>query len=791
METPDYLNELRAKSPSQGGESLYEHTWHVVARFADQARLRSSIATRIGNPRLWHQLYWSCFLHDFGKAAAGFQRMLATDGKDRWKYRHEVGSLAFLGWLFPDTRSEDYRWIVAAIVSHHKDANTIREQYPVGGPAIQTVAAELAAAPLDELWRWINDYALVWQQQLGLDELGIEQPALLPRAQAVALVRDHGVAQIEQALKVYRKFVGDLSLPTLRKQATVTLALRGMIITADHSASAHVGPPPRLPEMDYTTIVERLGWNQDGLYDHQRESAQVPGDALLIAPTGSGKTEAALFWAFGSEPQQLPRLFYALPFQASMNAMRLRLEHTFPAQVGLQHSRAVQAIYRVYIEDGDDPRFAMQRAKQQKNRTELNYFPVRVFSPYQMLKACYRLRGYESIMSDFFGAAFIFDEIHAYEPKRLALILALVGHLKRQYGARFFIMSATFPDMIKTALREQLGAYAEITATSTLFQEFQRHQLRLLPGDLQEPQYITQIAIEARRGQSVLVCCNTVARAQETCRMLSEALGSDATIVLLHSRLNGRDRLKRENIVRLACGLGSVERRPVVLVATQVVEVSLNIDLDTIYTDLAPLEALIQRFGRINRSRHRDADDKTIIVPVHVFREPIPEKDDRPYKLSLLHGTLQLLEEQNGNIINESAVSDWLNTIYNDYAEGYATAWREEYAQAITSFEDDVLRSLVAFDASQELQQQFYKAFESMDVLPQRFEQEYFDLMSSGRFVEADSLMVSIPYWRYGMLARAGKVRPGDRKADDPLERVTVAMARYDDDMGLVFDESA
>ena len=43
--------------------------------------------------------------------------MLATDGKDRWKYRHEVGSLAFLGWLFPDTRSEDYRWIAAAIVS--------------------------------------------------------------------------------------------------------------------------------------------------------------------------------------------------------------------------------------------------------------------------------------------------------------------------------------------------------------------------------------------------------------------------------------------------------------------------------------------------------------------------------------------------------------------------------------------------------------------------------------------------------------------------------------------------
>jgi CRISPR-associated endonuclease/helicase Cas3 len=227
------------------------------------------------------------------------------------------------------------------------------------------------------------------------------------------------------------------------------------------------------------------------------------------------------------------------------------------------------------------------------------------------------------------------------------------------------------------------------------------------------------------------------------------------------------------------------------LVATQVVEVSLNIELDTIYTDLAPLEAIIQRFGRVNRSRRRDADGRTVIVPVYVFRDPIPEKDERPYKLSLLHGTLRLLEEQDGNTINEGAVSDWLNTIYNEYAEGYAAVWQEEYAQAIADFEEGVLRSLVAFDASRELQQLFYKAFESMDVLPQRFEQEYFELMNSGLFVEADSLTVSIPYWRYGMLVRVGKVRPGDRKADEPLERVTVAMARYDDVMGLVFDESA
>ena len=70
---------------------------------------------------------------------------------------------------------------------------------------------------------------------------------------------------------------------------------------------------------------------------------------------------------------------------------------------------------------------------------------------------------------------------------------------------------------------------------------------------------------------------------------------------LLHGRFNMRDRSEKEQIIRNATGSKSDARRPIVLVATQAVEVSLDIDLDTIYTEPAPLEALVQRFGRINR----------------------------------------------------------------------------------------------------------------------------------------------------------------------------------------------
>lgn len=117
-------------------------------------------------------------------------------------------------------------------------------------------------------------------------------------------------------------------------------------------------------------------------------------------------------------------------------------------------------------------------------------------------------------------------------------------------------------------------------------------------------QSLDKAAAGARSNQSVLVCCNTVRRAQTAYAALKNDLEKNGIeVILLHGRFNARDRLEKEKTVNAATGSRSAERRPVVLVATQVVEVILDIDLDVIYTDPAPLEALIQRFGRVNR-RH-------------------------------------------------------------------------------------------------------------------------------------------------------------------------------------------
>jgi CRISPR/Cas system-associated endonuclease/helicase Cas3 len=131
-----------------------------------------------------------------------------------------------------------------------------------------------------------------------------------------------------------------------------------------------------------------------------------------------------------------------------------------------------------------------------------------------MLKAMYRLKGYEGMLADFQEAAFIFDEIHAYEANRLALIVESMRYLRERHGASFFIMSATFPSLIRERLLAALKMTCMIQADDALYQDFCRHTLNVLEGDLFDSHNWRRVIKQAQAGKSVLVCCNTVGRAQ-------------------------------------------------------------------------------------------------------------------------------------------------------------------------------------------------------------------------------------------------------------------------------------
>ncbi len=776
---PDWLEDiLWAKSAEKGDqgkpESLARHTWHVLEQLAHAIRLRPRLPEMLGFPGLWNCLFWACFLHDFGKAAQGFQERLR--GGERWPHRHEVLSLAFLDWVADALYDEEQLWVAAAIVSHHKDAEEIAQLYmdpadPADEPLTERVA-EISEEVLAGLWRWLRECTPSWIEALGMEGVGIRVPLLPSAAEAIRIFREQGALRTRHWLQAFRRWIRMLNRSEQRSLVIGTLALRGYLVSADHMASAHVGEAP-MPQLSHPVdLLDRLQLRESQLYEHQKVCARTQGSAVLIAPTGSGKTESALLWAYAQADgvQSIPRLFYTLPYQASMNAMYDRLNReAFPGQVGLEHSRSVLALYRRLMDEEYTPRQAAHAARWSKNLAQLNYFPVRVLSPYQILKAPFRLKGYEALMSDFFDAAFVLDEIHAYEADRLAMILGTVKYLRQNFGARFFVMSATLPNLLRERLADALGEYTLIPTASELFARFRRHRLQLMEGDLLTDHWLGHIARVAERGDSVMVCCNTVKRTQQAYEQLQSRLQGHIPIVLLHSRFNGKDRLEKERFVQAAAGSKSSIRQPIVLVATQVVEVSLDIDLDIIYTDPAPLEALIQRFGRINRRRLKKW------APVCVFTQPADGQG--VYEDSLVSASLQVLRKNADHTIDEEQVTEWLDEIYQGQI---ADTWTRTYQESYEEFEA-TLRTLRAFNSDDLLEEKFYQAFDSIEVLPVGLEMAYRQLVEEDKPLEAVQLLVPLRWGQFCRLRREGKVHERPHSGWP-----WVVEAEYDSEFGLM-----
>ncbi|MCB9009808.1 MAG: CRISPR-associated helicase Cas3' [Ardenticatenaceae bacterium] len=782
---PDQIETtLLAKSADKGQgnqpESLAQHTAYVLMRLADFMHLRPNLPQQISQPRLWHCLYWAAFLHDFGKAMPGFQAVLRQDGdetrKEQWRgQRHEVFSLAFLDWIVEGLNPEEKFLTAAAIVSHHRDADLLRELY---NRDEQERLAEhfegFTGAHLLGLHNWLTTCGWSWAQQLGLDKLGVDTVSVSSTPENPFV--DYAVSRIQYWLGQYQKQFRRLQRQRNGDILVPLLTLRGTLMNSDHSASAHADKLPSVQFMVDDVLTSRK-IPREKLHTHQTEAEITQGSALLIAPTGSGKTEAALLWAAGqvANQYQAARLFYTLPYQASMNAMQRRLNETFGEEnVGLQHGRALLTLYQQMMERDEEvtPKKASQQARWLKNLNQLNYPPVRVFSPYQMLKAMYRLKGYEAQLTDYHNALFIFDEIHAYEVKRLALILKTIEYLRRYYNARFFIMSATFPKLIREWLVAALGSTVTIKATPSLFADFQRHQIQLMEGELL--QNLDLIEADARKGNSVLVVCNLVDNAQQVHDELSERLKNvDIEVMLLHGRFNQRDRQEKEKLVQDYTGAKSNKQKPVVLVATQVVEVSLDIDLDTIYTEPAPLEALVQRFGRVNRAMKKG------ICPVHVFTEP--QDGQHIYDERLIKGTLRVLARENGRPLDESAIGQWLDEIYDG---DIATDWQKEFTKIAQEFEDVVIGSLRPFSsADRDFQEKFNKLFDGVDILPIDLHNEYYDFVEKGEVIDAKRLLVSISWGRFHALRNRAKTR-----WDDELKLHIVQMP-YTSELGLDFGQ--
>ncbi len=279
------------------------------------------------------------------------------------------------------------------------------------------------------------------------------------------------------------------------------------------------------------------------------------------------------------------------------------------------------------------------------------------------------------------------------------------------------------------------------------------------------------IAELVRNGQAVLVGANTVGGAQTTYRGLQQVLGPDL-VRLLHSRFTGRDRLMKEQELTDLVGLDAGARPALVVVATQTIEVSLNVDFDTIYTEPAPLEALAQRFGRVNRK------GRLARAPVHVLTQP--DDGQRVYDARLVQRTLATLSRRDGHMLDEAELGRMLDEVYGD---DLAEEFVREVMRSEREFARSCLDDLRAFQSDEALTEQFDQLFDGVEVVPAALVQAFKEELARS-VIDAQGFLVPISYRQLARFARAGRVQ----KLEDDFLAID---APYDEETGLQLTATA
>lgn len=244
---------------------------------------------------------------------------------------------------------------------------------------------------------------------------------------------------------------------------------------------------------------------------------------------------------------------------------------------------------------------------EQVDRTKQLSLPITVCTLDQLVDFIFKYEGYELKLATLSYSKLVIDEIQMYSPELVGFLIVALKHIT-EMGGKFSIVTATLPPIFLYFIDKQRikynkpdPFYKEVGGKIQL-----RHRIKVLQEDIN----IEHIKIIIK--QKVLIIVNTVKQAQKLYDILNNEIKDETNISLLHSRFIKKHRtLKEEQILEL----GDLKNKDFgIWITTQVVEASLDIDFDVLYTELSDISGLLQRMGRVYRNRNLVNEDINIFV---------------------------------------------------------------------------------------------------------------------------------------------------------------------------------
>lgn len=527
----------------------------------------------IKEERIYELIQKACIYHDIGKINKEFQKRVKNKGikfDENKEVAHNVLSLYFID-ESKFNNKEDYLIVSNAVVNHHDYCDiglAIREKSDI----------------IENLLE-------------GLDHKKVKK--VIPAK----------IASISQDIDAIK--------------------IKGYLHKCDYSASSGYTAEyeNNFLEKSLENVLNKwkldnqdASWNELQQYCIENKNENI----IAIAQTGMGKTEAGLLWISDNKG------FFILPIRTAINAIYDRTKKYISSyggnleeQLGLLHSSSLEYLLSQSEDDKYDDKDEYIDKKEDKEIIEYEKIakqlslPINVSTIDQLFDFVYKYPAYELKLTTLSYSKIVIDEIQMYGPDLLAYLVYGLERIVEQ-GGKVAILTATLPPFVKELLSKNIKFKIKEDGFTD---NSKRHNLKILDKRIDSNDICDKYEENEKLNKSnkILVVCNSITQAQNLYEEISNILGNE-NLHILHSKFIKCERLSKESEI-IEFGktykdnkIHELDKQSGIWISTSIVEASLDIDFDYLFTELQDLNSLFQRLGRCNRKGKKDSSENNCYI---------------------------------------------------------------------------------------------------------------------------------------------------------------------------------
>ena len=598
----------------------------------------------IKNDKIYELVEKACIYHDLGKLNKEFQKRV--NGKnikfnDTKEVVHNILSLYFINSKNFESQ-EDYLKVAHSVLNHHNYCN-------------------------------------------NFDEMSEKEEL---------------IQSLIEGFKTYRVKMSTKSKLTSIVSDIDSIKVKGYLHKCDYSASSEnvAEYPNKFLENGLENLLTKwkkgnkeAKWNELQNFCIENKDENI----IVVAQTGMGKTEAGLLWIGDTKG------FFVLPIRTAINAIYDRVRKDILNNSNKDIDRKLAILHSSSLE------YYIRNIKGDNNEKEeidlMNYhkigkqlsIPLNISTMDQIFDFVYKYPGYELKLTTLSYSKIVIDEIQAYGSDLLAYLICGLEKIA-ELGGKIAILTATLPPFIKDLLQKNIK-FRENPSGFT--NDMKRHNLKIIDERINSEDIYNKYKENKKlnKNNKILVVCNTIKEAQKLYENLNQLM-DNKELNILHSKFIRKDRIRKESeIIEFGKTYDenkNIDKKSGIWISTSIVEASLDIDFDYLFTELQDLNSLFQRLGRCNRKGKKDSSDYNCYIYTEIDNSTLINGDKgfidkRLFDLSkkaIISCDGQISEKDKINLIDSHLTTE--NLKGSDYMRKYKEIYN--FINNIPSYEFDL-----------------------------------------------------------------------------------------------------